>query len=110
MWKSTKIQALALVALGAILGYLTASWDLFRRAAATPPTTSPGETAGRRAGPEKESCGAETLNKGRLLAMAALPNSAAEATAVQKGGKQPNILVIMGDDIGWFNPSCYHQG
>ncbi|NOK22349.1 arylsulfatase [Corallococcus carmarthensis] len=24
--------------------------------------------------------------------------------------KQPNILVIFGDDIGWFNPSCYHQG
>src|SRR5262249_42453987 len=22
----------------------------------------------------------------------------------------PNILVIMGDDIGWFNPSCYHRG
>ena len=24
--------------------------------------------------------------------------------------KKPNILVIMGDDIGWFNPSAYHQG
>jgi arylsulfatase A-like enzyme len=24
--------------------------------------------------------------------------------------KKPNILVIWGDDIGWFNPSCYHQG
>jgi arylsulfatase A-like enzyme len=24
--------------------------------------------------------------------------------------KRPNILVIWGDDIGWFNPSCYHQG
>jgi arylsulfatase A-like enzyme len=23
---------------------------------------------------------------------------------------KPNILVIWGDDIGWFNPSCYHQG
>jgi arylsulfatase len=26
-----------------------------------------------------------------------------------KSGK-PNILFIMSDDIGWFNPSCYHQG
>ena len=26
------------------------------------------------------------------------------------GGKKPNILVIMGDDIGWFNPSCYNHG
>ncbi len=25
------------------------------------------------------------------------------------GGK-PNILFIMADDIGWFNPSCYHGG
>ena len=24
--------------------------------------------------------------------------------------KKPNILVIMGDDIGWYNPSAYHQG
>src|SRR4249920_1524577 len=24
--------------------------------------------------------------------------------------RKPNILVIMGDDIGWFNPSCYNSG
>ncbi|MGA1805661.1 MULTISPECIES: arylsulfatase [Sphingobium] len=24
--------------------------------------------------------------------------------------KQPNILFIMGDDIGWFNASCYNSG
>ncbi len=24
--------------------------------------------------------------------------------------KKPNILFIMGDDIGWFNPSCYNSG
>ena len=24
----------------------------------------------------------------------------------QQSEKKPNILVIMGDDIGWFNPSC----
>ena len=23
---------------------------------------------------------------------------------------KPNILVIMGDDIGWFNPSSYNHG
>ena len=27
-----------------------------------------------------------------------------------KDGKKLNILVIWGDDIGWFNPSCYHNG
>lgn len=24
--------------------------------------------------------------------------------------QKPNIVVIMGDDIGWFNPSCYNMG
>lgn len=32
------------------------------------------------------------------------------ATAPAADMKKPNILVIMGDDIGWFNPSCYNSG
>ena len=28
----------------------------------------------------------------------------------QSSPKQPNIVFIMGDDIGWFNISAYHQG
>jgi arylsulfatase len=28
----------------------------------------------------------------------------------QPGDKRPNILVIMGDDVGWFNIGAYHQG
>jgi arylsulfatase A-like enzyme len=26
------------------------------------------------------------------------------------GAKKPNILVIMGDDVGWYNIGAYHQG
>ena len=26
------------------------------------------------------------------------------------GQKKPNILFIMGDDIGWMQPSIYHEG
>ncbi len=26
------------------------------------------------------------------------------------GTKKPNILVIMGDDVGWFNVGAYNQG
>ena len=37
-----------------------------------------------------------------ILAWAVSPLSAAD--------KPPNILVIMGDDIGWFNIGAYHQG
>src|ERR1700751_5595764 len=29
---------------------------------------------------------------------------------VQAAEKKPNILVIMGDDVGWFNVGAYHRG
>jgi len=32
------------------------------------------------------------------------------AAKAQKDGKRPNIVFIMGDDIGWFNVGAYHQG
>jgi arylsulfatase A-like enzyme len=44
-----------------------------------------------------------------VIAMAALLSFAATAHA-QTAGKKPNILVIMGDDVGWFNIGAYHQG
>src|SRR5258708_4886378 len=36
--------------------------------------------------------------------------STADAAAPEKPAKPPNILVIMGDDIGWFNVGAYHRG
>jgi len=35
---------------------------------------------------------------------------AQQAAASGNSGRKPNILMIMGDDIGWFNPSIYHRG
>jgi arylsulfatase len=32
------------------------------------------------------------------------------ATAPAAAGQKPNIVVVMGDDIGWFNVGAYHQG
>jgi Sulfatase len=34
----------------------------------------------------------------------------ADEAATQAPKSQPNILVIMGDDIGWENLGSYHQG
>ena len=28
----------------------------------------------------------------------------------QAASEKPNILFIMGDDIGWMQPSIYHEG
>ena len=33
-----------------------------------------------------------------------------EDPAPPQAAKKPNILFIMGDDVGWFNPSCYNRG
>ena len=32
------------------------------------------------------------------------------AQAQQTPQQRPNILVIMGDDVGWFNIGAYHRG
>src|SRR5262249_48672095 len=48
-------------------------------------------------------------NRGHLLALAQ-PRQVAAAAGGQVASKKPNILIIWGDDIGWFNPSCYHGG
>ena len=41
-----------------------------------------------------------------LLATVMLAGAPAHAQQQQ----QPNIIFIMGDDIGWFNIGAYHQG
>jgi arylsulfatase len=43
-----------------------------------------------------------------LFALLMVPVTLAHAQ--EAPAKKPNILVIMGDDIGWFNPSCYNRG
>src|ERR1700760_4426876 len=32
------------------------------------------------------------------------------ARPLQAQDKKPNIIVIMGDDVGWFNIGAYHRG
>jgi arylsulfatase len=44
-----------------------------------------------------------------LGSAAAVQKAVAQAQQATPSGK-PNILVIMGDDVGWFNIGAYHQG
>jgi arylsulfatase A-like enzyme len=68
-------------------------------------------------------CGAAlgfvAANAGRLTALlaAARPPAAVAAPAVkaavvkaEEKGRKPNIVFIMGDDVGWFNVGAYHRG
>lgn len=44
-----------------------------------------------------------------LLLYVVAASATAQSSRAGNTGK-PNILVIMGDDIGWFNASCYNNG
>jgi len=42
--------------------------------------------------------------------LAAVVLMLAEPAQAQQAGKQPNILIVWGDDIGWYNISAYNMG
>lgn len=45
-----------------------------------------------------------------LVGVGSAPLTAQAQEPTTGGAKKPNILVIMGDDIGWFNIGAYHRG
>jgi len=45
-----------------------------------------------------------------LFLAVVLAVTAPAAAQEKKKTDKPNILIIWGDDIGWFNPSIYHRG
>ena len=53
--------------------------------------------------------GSTTLAAASVLATG-LPAQFVQAQQTTRGGQKPNILFIMGDDIGWFNVSAYNMG
>jgi arylsulfatase len=110
MLKNSKFQMLVVLLLGASVGYAAASGKLnpFQKVEAGPPQESSAvkKTAGTNA--DELTCCSEGVGKGQLLALAdpkALVNAKAQAN-----GKKPNIVFIMGDDVGWFNIGAYHRG
>ena len=67
-------------------------------------TLAEGQGSGRscRHGPKAMTAVAAVLAAGLSVFGSAAPAAAQDA--------KPNILFIMGDDIGWMQPSIYHEG
>ena len=68
---------------------------------------------------ENEDVNKSALNRrnmllaGTTLAAASALGTAASVQSAQAqalSGQRPNIIFIMGDDVGWFNIGAYHQG
>lgn len=106
MLKNAKIQMLLVLVLGASIGYAAALGKLnpFQRADAGPPGASAGERTQDSQPGGKSACCPEGVSKGQLLALADPKLRAAS------NGKKPNIVFIMGDDIGMWNIGAYHRG
>jgi arylsulfatase len=103
MKKRPYLSTVPVVAVSALLGYAAANanWTAFDRAAAAPIVTSTPAPAKATA----PACCTTDGTKAALLAH----NSKVSANLAQ-AGKKPNILVIMGDDIGIPQISAYTQG
>jgi arylsulfatase len=113
MPKSYRIKALLLLGGGALLGFAAASGSV---PVATPVSASSSSTprfsvhaeAMQISSTPAPSCCSQGPKREELLALAAQNQSV--AAGAQKSGKKPNILVLWGDDIGWFNVSAYNHG
>jgi arylsulfatase A-like enzyme len=102
------IQALALVAVGSLLGYAAATTGEAGKASAAAQPLGPVSAAGSAAASGMEACTPGDLDRGALLALATRNETVAENAA--QAGKKPNILVIFGDDVGQTNVSAYSMG
>lgn len=115
MFQSTKTQIILALGIGCVFGYLVANArvlpDVQADVAADPPPTA-ASTDGSPLAPCAGSCCMVGTGKELLLADASI--EIAQATTKRAGGnsssKKPNIVFIMGDDIGWFNIGAYHRG
>ncbi len=111
MSKRLNVQMVAVLAAGAILGYVAASGKLsiFQQVKAAPvETTLLATPAAMSPGGKTATCCSDGADRGAMLALAS-HNEAVNTQAAQTG-KKPNILVIFGDDIGYWNVSAYNRG
>jgi arylsulfatase len=115
MFQGAKFQIIFTLGVGGLLGYLAATGRLLPSAVADAVAGSPAAAVGQ-ADSTVEVGGAACCSPGapRELLLADASTQIAQAQAPRtKGsaaGRKPNIVFIMGDDIGWFNVGAYHRG
>ncbi|HTQ40187.1 MAG TPA: arylsulfatase [Pirellulales bacterium] len=121
MFTHSKMQVTLVLAVGGVLGYVAAAHRLAENCEAETRRLTINNMA---TDPAADYCpcfdGAS--DKAALLAMATTKpgdsqtllaqasNNGGTSESSSNSGKKPNILFIMGDDIGWFNIGAYHQG
>ncbi len=108
MLRNMKLQAAALVALGALLGYAASSGRLLPDWFAQGASPAKAPAADQPSAATCPGCRLTELKRDALVALAAHNDAAADKAAAE--GKKPNILILWGDDIGWYNVSAYNQG
>ena len=69
-----------------------------------------GGTGATGQGVDKPPCCSEGATRNVLLAQAGGATTARARRPVGSAAKKPNIVFIMGDDVGWFNIGAYHRG
>src|SRR5437879_2943320 len=105
------IQAIGCAGLGMMLGFLAAARDFSTSTKADEARPAAERAAVAGPGLEGPSCCPAGPAGNRLLARAEPDPAAAQVKAAPtSSGKKPNILVIMGDDVGIWNIGAYHRG
>ena len=107
MWKRSYARASLLVALGGLLGYAAAAGHLRCVARRRPPR--PDRIDGRPADVDRPGRRRVLPRRPRRPALHS-PGAGQKVRRARKDGKKPNILFIMGDDIGMWNIGAYHRG
>jgi Sulfatase len=130
MLSKAKFQAFGLLASGVVLGAIVASggFPMNRSANGSLTAASAVSVTTETPAPAKACC---TLGANKELLLAQVdpvsvppkpepPAASADLQLAQAGkatvskkpasGKKPNIVFVMGDDVGWFNIGAYHQG
>lgn len=103
MLRSSRLVPVLTLLVGGLGGWAAASGQFDSLLRAEPrPTEQPA------ACPAAGGC-CEGADKAALLAAVSAHNTRVSAN-LQKDGKKPNIVVVMGDDVGMWNIGAYHRG